>query len=200
MGALLCGMHHGDASQRAGACSAAFSARPLSIPERVSPPERDFAHLRIAGGIHCRTTCRANVGRRRSEAWALGPQPDPHGWPPCGLLACPAHGFRFLAGFALGGLLVGATLLHLAEDALALHRRFQPSESLIDVVVTNKYLQRMGPLLAGVNGSEGLEGRRLSAIRRHALCSHPIRRISDYSAEWSPAISRHISAPLICPV
>src|SRR5215207_8452324 len=61
--------------------------------------------------------------------------------------ARPAHGFRFLAGFALGGLFVGAALLHLPEDAFALHLLFQRPECLIDVVVANEDLQRTYPLV-----------------------------------------------------
>src|SRR5215218_6377142 len=61
--------------------------------------------------------------------------------------ARPAHGFRLLAGFALGGFLVGFARLHLPEDALALHLLFQRPERLIDVVVANEYLQRTGPLV-----------------------------------------------------
>src|SRR5215211_4394159 len=62
-------------------------------------------------------------------------------------LARPAHRFRFLTGFALGGLLVGFALLHLAEDTLALHLLFEHPERLIDVVVANEYLQRACPLV-----------------------------------------------------
>src|SRR3954465_4909682 len=47
--------------------------------------------------------------------------------------ARPAHRFRFLADFALGGLLVGAALFHLAEDTFPLHLLFQRPERLIDV-------------------------------------------------------------------
>src|SRR5215204_3269294 len=57
--------------------------------------------------------------------------------------ARPAHRFRFLADFALGGLFVGAALLHLPEDAFALH--LQRPECLIDVVVANEDLQRTYP-------------------------------------------------------
>src|SRR5215207_1392857 len=39
--------------------------------------------------------------------------------------ARPAHRFRLLSGFALGRLLVGAALLHLPENAFALHIPFQ---------------------------------------------------------------------------
>src|SRR5215203_2156014 len=61
--------------------------------------------------------------------------------------ARPAHGFRFLADFALGGLLIGAALFHLPEDAFALHLLFQRPERLIDVVVANADLQRTYPLV-----------------------------------------------------
>src|SRR5215210_5987277 len=70
--------------------------------------------------------------------------------------ARPAHGFGFLADFALGGLLVGAALFHLPEDALTLHLLFQRPERLIDVVVANEYLQRTGPLVRQANGMRAL--------------------------------------------
>src|ERR1035437_2714309 len=49
-------------------------------------------------------------------------------------------GFRLLSDSLLGGFLVMAAELHLAEDALALHLLLQYLESLVDIVVTDEYL------------------------------------------------------------
>src|SRR5690606_16237017 len=57
-------------------------------------------------------------------------------------LAVAAHGLGLLAGTLLRRLLIGATRLHLAENALALHLLLQHPESLIDIVIADKYLQR----------------------------------------------------------
>src|SRR5450756_1060125 len=56
-----------------------------------------------------------------------------------GELAGPADGFRLLPDSLLGGFLVMAAELHLAEDALALHLLLQYLESLVDIVVTDEY-------------------------------------------------------------
>src|SRR5690606_9895032 len=55
-------------------------------------------------------------------------------------LAGAADGFALLAGATLGRLLVEALLLHLAEDALALHLLFQDAEGLVDIVIAYQYL------------------------------------------------------------
>jgi len=55
-------------------------------------------------------------------------------------LAGAADGFRLLARLLFGGLLVVATQLHFAENALALHLLLQRLESLIDVIVANENL------------------------------------------------------------
>src|SRR5215470_15604932 len=52
-------------------------------------------------------------------------------------LAGPAHRLRPLASLALGGLLVGAAQLHLAEDPLPLHLLLEGAQRLIDVVVAH---------------------------------------------------------------
>src|SRR5262249_44858807 len=52
-----------------------------------------------------------------------------------------------LARLLLGGLLIVAAELHLAEDALALHLLLQRLESLVDVVVADKNLHASFPLL-----------------------------------------------------
>src|SRR5262249_50771087 len=55
-------------------------------------------------------------------------------------LARAADGFRLFSGFLLGGLLVMAAELHLAENPLALHLLLQRLEGLIDIVIANENL------------------------------------------------------------
>ena len=62
-------------------------------------------------------------------------------------LAGPANGFRFFARLSLRRLLIGASLFHFSEDALALHLLLQNTKRLVDIVVPDKYLQLK--LLAG---------------------------------------------------
>src|SRR5579883_421537 len=57
-------------------------------------------------------------------------------------LAGPAHRLRPLASLALGGLLVGAAQLHLAEDTLPLHLLLERAQRLIDVVVAHHDLDQ----------------------------------------------------------
>src|SRR5919112_6367278 len=57
-------------------------------------------------------------------------------------LACPTHRLRPLAGLLLGGLLVVAAQLHLAEDALALQLLLECAKRLVDVVVADENLHR----------------------------------------------------------
>lgn len=58
-------------------------------------------------------------------------------------LAAPPDRLGFLPNPPLGGLLIGAPCLHLAEQALALHLLFEDTKSLIDIVVAYKNLQWM---------------------------------------------------------
>jgi hypothetical protein len=58
-----------------------------------------------------------------------------------GRLACPTDGLCFLPGLALRRFFIRFAALHLAKDALALHLLLENPESLIHVVVANKYLQ-----------------------------------------------------------
>lgn len=55
-------------------------------------------------------------------------------------LAMTTDGFRLLARATLGGLLVVATKLHFAENALALHLLLKCAKRLIHVIVTNNDL------------------------------------------------------------
>ena len=48
----------------------------------------------------------------------------------------------------LGGLFIGLATLHLTKDALALHLPFQSPESLLDVVIADKYLQMFSNRIA----------------------------------------------------
>src|SRR5215212_10661262 len=128
--------------------SASFSAtldlprRSWFLARRETYPTSDLQARSIAGR-HSRPT------RAGSEA-GLGLWGCNQPFPDRGLargLARPAHRFRLLTGFALGGLLIGLALLHLPEDTLALHLLFEHPKGLIDVVVANEYLQRTGPLI-----------------------------------------------------
>jgi hypothetical protein len=80
-------------------------------------------------------------------------------------LAGTAHGLCLLARRPLGGLFIESPLLHLPEDALALHLLFQSPKSLVDVVVADKNLQGMFPSLVGVAASERLRRKRSAAGR-----------------------------------
>src|SRR5215472_7332896 len=75
----------------------------------------------------------------RDQAFALRQFP--------GSLARASDGFRLLAGLALGRFFIRLAALHLAKNALALHLLFEHPESLIDIVVSNEYLQNVSNLL-----------------------------------------------------
>src|SRR5215469_7583289 len=62
-------------------------------------------------------------------------------------LAGAAHRLGLLACRPLGRFFIEPPLLHLPEDALALHLLFQRPESLVDVVVADKNLQGMVPFI-----------------------------------------------------
>src|SRR6187455_1842551 len=81
-----------------------------------------------------------------------------------GELAGAADRLGFLAGLALGGLLVGAPLLHLTEHALALHLLLQHAERLVDVVVANENLQ-WNILLGLAQPRQRIPGRALAGLR-----------------------------------
>jgi hypothetical protein len=77
--------------------------------------------------------------RHGDQAFALGLFP--------GSLARAPDGFCLLAGLALGRFFIRLAALHLAKNALALHLLFEHPESLIDIVVSNEYLQNVSNLL-----------------------------------------------------
>src|SRR5215813_2309325 len=66
-------------------------------------------------------------------------------------LAGAANGFRLLPDLPLGGFLIMAAKLHLAENSFALHLPFQRPQRLVDIIVTDKHLhersssRRWGP-------------------------------------------------------
>jgi len=66
-----------------------------------------------------------------------------------------ADGFRPFAYRSLGWLFKEPALLHLPEDAFALHFLFQDAECLIDIVVADEDLQRMFLLLGIVKEQIG---------------------------------------------
>ena len=65
-----------------------------------------------------------------------------------GQLAGTAHGFGLFASSFLGRLFVVIAKFHLAEDTFALHLLLQHLERLIDIVISDKYLHLISPLLA----------------------------------------------------
>src|SRR5829696_904793 len=132
------------ASGRAKKAATAVAARRrlvMTIPfvrERSTRRAGRRSKPSAGGGIKARPR-RAARGRlehalrRRQEPVALGLL--------AGELARAAHRLGLLARLLLGRLLVRATLLHLAEDALALHALLQHPQGLVDVVVADEYLQ-----------------------------------------------------------
>jgi hypothetical protein len=79
----------------------------------------------------------------RDQAFALGLF--------SGRLARTPDGFCLLAGLALGGFFIRLAALHLTKNALALHFLFEHPESLIDIVVSNEYLQNASNLLLALD-------------------------------------------------
>src|SRR5262245_18321296 len=77
------------------------------------------------------------------QALALGQFP--------GSLARAPDGFRLLAGLALGWFLIRLATLHLTKNALSLHLLLEHPESLIDIVVSNEYLQNVSNLLLALD-------------------------------------------------
>jgi hypothetical protein len=66
-------------------------------------------------------------------------------------LARAANGFGFLAGLALRWFFIRLAALHFTKNALALHLLFEHPESLIDIVVSNEYLQNVSNLLLALD-------------------------------------------------
>jgi len=112
---------------------------------------RDFAvaaKRAELGGVSIGGSERSEAWRARGGASSRGPWDHPrlHRQQALALqflareLAGAADGFRLLSDSLLGGLLVMAAELHLAEDALALHLLLQHFEGLVDIVVTDENL------------------------------------------------------------
>jgi hypothetical protein len=81
--------------------------------------------------------------RHGDQTFALGLLP--------GSLARAPDGFRLLASLALGWFFVRLAALHLTKNALTLHFLFEHPESLIDIVVSNEYLQNISNLLLALD-------------------------------------------------
>ncbi|SOR28357.1 protein of unknown function [Methylorubrum extorquens] len=111
-----------------------------------------------------------------------------------GLLAGAADSLGLLTRLAHGGLLVGLALLHLAEDALALHLLLEDAERLIDVVIANEYLQRNQPLDLSFRTAPAPESRlnREKAVGRPCLRAAFRRRRRDGSRIGAKEL--HLSA------
>ena len=78
-------------------------------------------------------------------------------------LSGSANGLGLFADPPFGRLLVGPPLLHLAEDALALHPLLEHAESLIDIVVAHENLQK--PVQSNVAPQRGSRRRSRSGFR-----------------------------------
>lgn len=97
---------------------------------RLSEPRRARRDARTGDGL-------AALGRRQ-KSFALSLLASG--------LAGTADSLGLLTGLTLGGLLIGFPLLHLAENALALHLLLENTKSLIDIVVANQDLQKIRPI------------------------------------------------------
>jgi len=77
-------------------------------------------------------------------------------------LACAADCLRSLPCRAFGGFLVELPSLHLSENTFTLHFLLEDSESLIDIVVANEYLQGKHPFIGfkGISGGNNRRSRR----------------------------------------
>src|SRR6516225_2799764 len=123
-----------------------FCACCTSVPRtRCATPRPRSARRRNVFAANSEPGQRRPTGRRLppfghgDQAFALGQFP--------GGLARASDGFCLLAGLALGRFFIRLAALHLAKNALALHLLFEHPESLIDIVVSNEYLQNVSNLL-----------------------------------------------------
>lgn len=151
---------------------------PMGLPSRIPPAVvgeeepvrlvRDRAQRRrrsthrsrsLGGGGRDRGRTRTGDAllalRRRQQAFALRLL--------AGELAGATNGLGLLASTLLRGLLVGPALLHLLEDAFALHLLLQDAKRLLDVVFTNQNLHG----LSNLQESEGPPSRRGASGRRY---------------------------------
>jgi len=89
------------------------------------------------------TRCIVPAFRHGDQAFALSLFP--------GSLARTSDGFRLLAGLALGRFFIRPATFHLTKNALALHLLLEDPERLIDIVVSNEYLQNVSNLLPALD-------------------------------------------------
>jgi hypothetical protein len=75
-----------------------------------------------------------------------------------------AYGLRLFPGCPLRWFLIETPLFHLSKDALALHFLFQDTERLVNVVVSNQYLQGPFSFWSGGNSALRWEVGRSSAL------------------------------------
>ena len=122
---------HGHRKRRVRAIRAGRQQDAASIRPR---PARGWRRSERCGAPDWTARVLAAPGAR-DQAFALRQLP--------GRLAGASDRLRFLAGFACGRLFISLPTLHLAKNALALHPLFQNSQSLIDIVVANEYLQML---------------------------------------------------------
>ncbi|TDR34446.1 hypothetical protein DES43_11452 [Aquamicrobium defluvii] len=119
---------------------------------RVRPRRNENARLRFVRGGRgvngLRSGCGSGGGGLRPRRARLrarlshraGNQTFANGKLASGLSGA-ADGFSLFTAAALGWFLIGAARLHFTENAFALQFLLEDPEGLIDVVVTNEYLQ-----------------------------------------------------------
>src|SRR5450830_1841909 len=133
----------------------------------TSFPLRKYLRPRLWSTLSVTVAPRSEAGGARGAASSRGPWDHPrlHRQQALALqflareLAGAADGFRLLSDSLLGGFLVMAAELHLAEDALALHLLLQHPESLVDIVVTDEYLHAAFLFDRAVDGPDEWAGR-----------------------------------------
>src|SRR5215510_14985598 len=128
-----------------------FCACRAPVPRtRCATPPRRSARRRNVFAAKLRTWAAAPDGARAPAFWASGSslRAAPVSWQPC---ARAPDGFRLLAGLALRRFFIRLAALHLTKNALTLHLLFEHPESLIDIVVSNEYLQAVSNLLLALN-------------------------------------------------
>jgi hypothetical protein len=102
-------------------------------------------------------------------------------------LASPANGLGFLASLLFRWLFIGAPPLHFSEDALALHLFLENTERLLNIVVSDKYVQLI--VLAW-----GCECDRSCMAANCAGASLPIGIVAATLAAWLGRADLHLIA------
>src|SRR5262245_5853531 len=134
---------HSNARASFCPCRAPVPRTPCATPRPRSARRRNVFAANSEPGRRRATGRGLPLFRHRDQAFALGLLP--------GSLARAPDGFRLLAGLALGWFLVRLAALHLTKNALTLHFLFEHPESLIDIVVSNEYLQNVSNLLLALD-------------------------------------------------